>query len=416
MSRQVKIQVNSKEHKLQFLDTWGSGWSPIEIEVIEPQKEAEFTLNSSDRGGLWFRVLDPDTDDEVGFCNMSVANSTLTANSAEGTIEDGIFISAGTQTYESSGDSFLVVFNVGEDNKASWNNPGGYTKGIACSQTNFKDARVHTVIENIPNSGKNYTYVLKFGASWGFLQSSTFWDIGDKDMPPANCKRTIFQTSSERSGISIKVLDSKGVNEKGFANLSFANSKLSNNSAEGSPAYSRKLTATFLSAGLKPYEPKGTPLVLNYSIGDLNQASWDSPSSYKNGFTPECEQTMFEDYRAIIDVHNKLNEELTFVKYWNDNPGGIANWCVMPDGDDSIPVNGSRRFVLRDNNRAAVWYKAGTTEYELKFTSPKLTSNSAEGSKNAGLQTYTDQKPAEFTYLVGTENKASWNNGNSPED
>ncbi len=400
----VNVTINSGSHKLELLGRWGGPWD-VEPTDIEANQSKTFTLKDNDRAGIWYRAIDPSTQNEIGFVNMSFTCPKLSDNSAEGTSSDSsLWVSAGLQTYSGSGHPLNITYKVGESNKACWDSGNSDNKKTTCGETTFADRRALITIKN-PKS-----YQLKFGNYWNYDSSGSsnwYWEPSSSDVPPPNCKRTVVLKNNDRAGICLRVLDTKGENELGFANAVFTCPKSSSNSAEGSPSDSQFL----ISAGLQTYDKSGTPVSFEYQIGNSNNACWSSGSKNDNKF--ECDQTTFKDRRALILVENTFPNILTFSDYWNDNGSGSSNWYIEPNADDTIPPNCRRYFVLKDNDRAGVFYNIGYLEYHLSFTCPKSSSNSAEGSPYAGLQSYSEHgTPVTFTYKVGTINLACWNNGN----
>ena len=400
----VNVTINSNSYKLQYLGCWGGPWTTTPTDISENSSK-KFTLADNDRGGIWYRALDPATDNELGFVTMSFTCPKLSNNSAEGSTGVATFVSSGLQTYEESGHPLNLTYNVGNANLACWSSGSSNDGDIECSETKFADERLQIILRN-PNG-----YHLDFAGYWNDNSnrgSNWYWVPNPQDMPPPNCTRTIFLKDNDRAGLFIKVLDSSGKNELGFANMSFTNPKLSSVSAEGSPNNGQFL----ISAGLKHYEKDWVPYSVSYEIGQENSACWENGGE-DDGKTV-CDQTTFKDRRALIILNNKVPETLTFVKYWNDNNNGSSNWYVEPNSDDTIPPNCTRYFVLEDNDRAGLYYKVNYMEYHMSFTAPKLSSNSAEGSRHTGLQTYSESgTPVVFTYNVGTVNLACWKSGSS---
>ena len=55
-------------------------------------------------------------------------------------------------------------------------------------------------------------------------------------------------------------------------------------------------------------------------------------------------------------------------------------------------------------------------KWQMGMTSPKLSDNNAYGTFMAGLQKYKKSgSPLELTYILGTKNKADWDNGDKNE-
>lgn len=80
----------------------------------------------------------------------------------------------------------------------------------------------------------------------------------------------------------------------------------------------------------------------------------------------------------------------------------------------TIPAGRTQTFSITTNNRVFCRFVSqDETVYELGMTSPKSSSNSAEGCLgNEGLQTYAPHAdPVTFTYDLGSLNLADWNNG-----
>ncbi len=409
----VNVIINSNIYNLQYLGCWGGPWELTPTDIPSNSSKT-FSLNSNNRGGIWYRAINPLTKEEHGFVTMSFTCPKYSDNSAEGSAESiyqtGIdFINAGLQTYSESGHPLNLTYQVGQSNLACWSSGNSNNNEIECSETKFGSYRLSVKIEN-PKS-----YQLKFGGYWNDNSqgaSNWYWEPGSKDVPPANCMRTILLKDNDRAGVYLRVLeqqDNQSYTELGFANLSFTNPKLTSISAEGSSTDSSN---ALVSAGLKRYFKVGDIPSVNFHIGNLNLACWDHADS-NNGKTT-CNQTTFKDKRALIEVNNNTPETLTFDNYWNDNSSGKSNWYVEPNTDDTIDPDCTRYFVLKDNDRAGLYFSQAWIQFHLSFTCPKSSHNSAEGSPHAGLQSYSrGGTPVTFTYNVGSPNLACWDSGNS---
>lgn len=403
----VNVTIEAGDYDLTYLARWGQPWSEKPTSISSGDS-ATFTLDTNDRGGIWYRALDPDTKDEVGFVCMSFTCPKMSDNAAEGSPSDGdLLISAGLQTYEESGHPLDVTYKVGQENKACWSSGSSDDGSIECSQTDFGDRRAVVTFSN-PK-----LYDLRFGEYWndnGNGAYNWYWEPDIDDLPPPGCKRTVLLKDNDRAGIFFVVLDEEAEEQLGFANASFICPKSSDNAAEGSPGDSDYL----VDAGLQTYEESGTPVTFEFQIGNKNEACWGSGSS-DDGKTV-CDQTTFEDRRVLVVAKNSFAAPLRFEEYWNDNSLDEKNWYVEPSTYSSIPPNCQRFFVLKDNDRAGVYYTIDYLEYHLSFTCPKMTDNAAEGSAYAGLQGYSETgTPVTFTYLIGTPNLACWESGNSDD-
>ncbi|RIE04448.1 PI-PLC domain-containing protein [Cohnella faecalis] len=335
---------------------------------------------------------------------MSFTCPKLSSNSAEGSPGSGSFVSAGLQAYSESGHPLNLTYSVGTTNAACWSSGSSNDGEIKCSQTEFEDAKLTIRIKNENN------YQLKFCGYWNDNSngaSNWYWAPGPRDVPPPGCKRTIYLLDDDKAGLFLKVLDTNGLDQLGFANMSFQNGGTP--SAEGSPDDSNN---GLVAAGLQRYHRDVVAASLEYQIGESNRACWNHGDS--NDGSTTCNQTTFKDKRALIFIENTIPETLTFVKYWNDNKGGAGNWYIEPNADDTVPPDCKRIFVLKDNDRAGLYFKMNYIEFHMSFTCPKMSSNSAEGSPHTGLQTYSGSgTPVTFTYRVGTPNLACWSSGTS---
>lgn len=234
------------------------------------------------------------------------------------------------------------------------------------------------------------------------------WYTEPTDMEPNQIK-TFVLNDHNRGGIWYAAFDSEGKNQLGFVTMSFICPYLSDNSAEGSPS-----DTPFVSAGTQTYIESGGSFRIKYKVGQTNLACWNSGDS--NDGKTKCSQTTLADRRALIIVNNMIPEELTYESYWNDNSGGESNWYFVPNDKYSanIPADCTRFFVLKDNDRAGLYFNQDWMEFHMSLTCPKWSSNSAEGSPHAGLQTYSESgTPVTFTYNVGTPNLACWSSGSS---
>lgn len=401
----VSTKINSNQYELQYLGCWGGPWES-EPTDIPANSSKTFTLNDNDRGGIWYRAIDPATQDEAGFVTMSFTCPMLSSNSAEGSPDNGPFVSAGLQTYSESGHPFSITYNVGTPNLACWGSGTQNDGSTVCPQTTFGDKRLIIEINN-PNNLQ-----LGFGDYWNgdaFSEIDWYWQPSSRDVPPPGCIRTIIIKENCLAGLYLKVLSFDRNIDVGFANMSFQTSMDGTNFAEGSPGLPDD--TLFFSPGLQTYA-KSNPTAIRYNIGSPNMACWNSGTSDDGKIN--CSQTNFADMRALIKIQNLIPEALTFDGYWNDNKGGKSNWYIEPCTNDSMRAEGARLFVLRDNDRAGLYFKQSWMEFHMSFTCPKLSSNSAEGSPHTGLQTYLEKgTPVTFTYNVGTPNLACWQSGSS---
>ena len=114
--------------------------------------------------------------------------------------------------------------------------------------------------------------------------------------------------------------------------------------------------------------------------------------------------------RVNVTVIN--NSGLT-VKCTNTSCESFTNLSV----GDTIAAGGKNTFSTDTNNRIFATFaeeSPGIGAWQLAMTCPELSDNSACGSFNAGLQTYEeDGTPANFTFILGTPNKADWDSGSS---
>lgn len=403
MTNSVTVTIYSMANDLQILGTWGNIWDAAPGD-ISAHNQGHCKLSGSNRGGIWYRVINPSTKEEVGFATMSFTSPSFSPNSAEGSPNDGIFISSGLQQYSESGSELKLTYKVGMPNLACWTS-GNSNNGIAsCEQTKFSEQRLRINLSN-PNG-----YQLKLEGYWNdnmLGDANWYWEPSLRDIPPANCSRTTILKDNDRAGLYLRVSDQGGDNTLGYSMMSFTNPRFSSLSAEGSNADQ----IFMIPAGLQVYQSGAA--CIKYHIGQVNMACW-TDGQENNGST-ECPQTALKDRRALIAITNKGPETLNFSAYWNDNNGGKSNWYFEPTNiDDNIKPECSRFFVLKDNDRAGLQFKQEWLEFHMSFTSPVASSNSAEGSPFSGLQTYSSSgTPATFRYIAGTSNLACWTSGNS---
>ena len=301
----VNVTIYSNQYYLQYLNCWGGPWESTPTDI--PANESKnFVLNSNDRGGIWFRAINPNTQDEAGFVTMSFICPMLSDNSAEGSPGNGPFISAGLQQYDGAGHPLNTTYKVGTLNEACWGSGKIDDGKQKCSQTTFADKRLIIEICN-PNNLQ-----LDLGDYWNgdiFNDTDWYWQPTDSDAPPPNCMRTVILKVNGIAGLYLKVLSADRNKDVGFTNISFQSGIDGTNYAEGSPGLPDD--TLFFSPGLQTYQKTyDGPIVLRYNIGSKNLACWNSGNSDDGKI--HCSQTNFGDRRALIKVKNTIPEELTF--------------------------------------------------------------------------------------------------------
>lgn len=82
---------------------------------------------------------------------------------------------------------------------------------------------------------------------------------------------------------------------------------------------------------------------------------------------------------------------------------------------DTLENGGQKTYTSSSNDRIFCTFEQvapGKGAWQLGVTCPKSSHNSAQGSFDAGLQTYERTgTPVTFTYDFGNPNQADWNNG-----
>lgn len=397
----VNVQVISAEYDLEMVHFWGEDWTqpPTNLRAGE---EKSFVMHSRDRGGIWYRAIDPETSDEKGFVTMSFTCPMLSDSAAEGSFSGGegipeeLLMDAGLQSYETAGHPLNITYKVGEKNKACWNSGNSDNHKSNCGETRMKDVKGFVRLYN-PKS-----YQLKLRKYYFRFQRTWLNELSHKDLPPANCHRTLFFTKDGEAGLLLEAYNESGTKTEGFLALNFDKF-----GAEGSPA---DATKALISSGLQSYEPFSSPKLFEYQLGEKNKAHYYAHNSYKKKFK-WGDRTNFGKVRAVILVNNTYHENLHFLKFWNDNSHGNSNWLIKPK--TNIPALGTRYFLLENNDRAGLYFARANHEFHLSFTCPKLSSNAAEGSASSGLQHYEESgTPVRFTYNIGQPNLASWDHGN----
>jgi len=285
----VKITISSGEHALELLGAWGE-WKLSDKNILPtniPQNTTkEFLIYSHEKAGIWFRVINPTSKQEVGFTNMSFVSPRLSSNGAEGSYEEDLFINAGLQKYLESGSELEINYKVGESNLADWGNGNHYSKDISCAQTMFEDARAFIEIENKQS-------LLQFTDYWNDNNNGVtnwYWEPTQLDIPTQNCKRTIVLKDNDHAGLFLKHLDTQTKNEVGYTNLTFSCPRSSHNCAEGTNTENDS-DFKYISAGLQNYDKSGTPVTYKYIIGEENIACWHEANLNTGELL--CPQTKF---------------------------------------------------------------------------------------------------------------------------
>lgn len=261
---------------------------------------------------------------------------------------------------------------------------------------------------------------LELLGSWGE------WDVDSSNILPKNIKANssdrFLITSHNRAGMWFRAIDPITKQEMGFASMSFVSPRFTSNSAEGS-----HIDGLMLNAGLQEYVESGSSFEVSYKINEKNHADWMSGNNYSHN--ARCEQTMFEHARAFVEIDNE-ESHLEFAGFWNDNnKHANENWYWEPSNTDIPDKHCKRTVVLKNNDHAGIFVRHidDNTKVEmghsnLTFSCPVSTHNAAEGSNteqlsdikliSAGLQPYEKTgTPANFKYVIGDLNAASWHEG-----
>ena len=256
---------------------------------------------------------------------------------------------------------------------------------------------------------------LELLGKWGYS-----WAMPPEGNIPPNQTEIYTLDGDSRAGIWYRALDATTKDEMGFVNMSFELSKTNIVSAEGT----HKVENKFISSGLQKYSKSKNSHTIVYQIGRDNEACWSSEDQYMYNVKTKCEQTEFYSSRAWVRIHNSMNLDLTFDRYWNDNSNGATNWYWEPSSKDVPDHGNTRTVILRTNYRSGLTFSIDCID-GLKFTNisficPKLVSNSAEGCGNdggfisPGLQTYEKHgSPVYLRFDLGTPNLASWGSSTS---
>ncbi len=295
----VGITIHSGVYELELLGTWGE-WDVDKRNIIptniSKNSTENFLIFSHDRAGIWYRVIDGNNQ-EVGFANMSFRSPRFSSNAAEGSHNEGPFINAGLQGYSESGSAFEIEYKINEENKADWGSGNNFEKQKSCEQTMFDHARAFIEINN------NQSH-LELAGYWNDNNKhpweNWYWEPSISDIPVQGCKRTLVLKNNDHAGIFVLHIDDKTKEELGHSNLTFSCPISTHNAAEGSNT--ETLTdVKLISAGLQPYEKKGTPVKFRYILGDLNAACWHEGAS--NTGETVCPQTKFMNvdrvYRTV---------------------------------------------------------------------------------------------------------------------
>lgn len=270
----VSGTVESGDYQLEYLGCWGSDWT-TEPKSIPANSSTTFRMDTSGRGGFWFRVISS-TGNEKGFAAMSFNTPKVGKSSAEGSNTDyPHMVDAGLQPYKSD-DHCTLTYKVGTANKASWSDrDSGETRDVTCGETKLDDVRAFVTVQNLlarKLSLISYWNDNSDGAE-NWLRAPC-----QADMPPPGTNRTLLLLDNDRAGVWVKTNDFQ-------FNLTFSNRKHSPNAAEGSAF-----------AGLQYYERSGVPVSYEYKLGMSNWACWDSGS---------------DDDGKIEDDHTKIKTQLS---------------------------------------------------------------------------------------------------------
>ncbi len=112
--------------------------------------------------------------------------------------------------------------------------------------------------------------------------------------------------------------------------------------------------------------------------------------------------------RVTLIVENSTGQTVKCTDTRCASFDNLNSTTTIPDGEKGTYTSESSdrlfcTFEQEDGN--GVW--------EMGMTCPKSSHNSAQGSAQAGLQTYDQEgTPVTFTYKLGEENEADWDHGN----
>jgi len=291
----VGITIHTGLYDLELLGTWGE-WELDKRNIIPTHltknSTGKFLINSHNRAGIWYRVID-ENNQEVGFANMSFISPRFSSNAAEGSHNNGFLVNAGLQGYSESGSSFEIVYKINENNIADWGSGNNFKEQKFCEQTMFDHARAFIEISNEENN-------LELAGYWNDNNKhpweNWYWEPKESDIPVKGSKRTIVLKNNDHAGIFIRHIDDASKEELGHSNLTFSCPVSTHNAAEGSNTEALE-NAKLISAGLQPYEKKGTPANFKYVVGDLNAACWHEGASNTGEIV--CPQTKFLDVERV---------------------------------------------------------------------------------------------------------------------
>ncbi|MCB0696523.1 MAG: hypothetical protein KDC07_04115 [Chitinophagaceae bacterium] len=137
------------------------------------------------------------------------------------------------------------------------------------------------------------------------------------------------------------------------------------------------------------------------------EALSEKPTEQSRKIIPD----FMSETRLTVTITNPFSTPVTCSQS-NDVCSNSA-WDNLTPGT-VIQPGASGTFTSQSNDRIfCEWTDANGGVFQMAMTSPKSSSNSACGiTPRAGLQAYERHgTPVDFTFILGTANKADWDNG-----
>ena len=113
--------------------------------------------------------------------------------------------------------------------------------------------------------------------------------------------------------------------------------------------------------------------------------------------------------RITLVVVNNTGSDVVCADTHCESFDNLEEGTVIKNG-----TTGTFSSSTNDRIFATFVMEVGAGGWEMGMTCPKSSSNSAYGTAKAGLQPYSRSgTPCTFTYVLGEENQADWDNGDS---